>query len=102
MSAIAEEFVRILTADTGVLARIRIAAVHHLAGVKHDFVPAAVLLFLPVGRQFVIPVDTYHSHAADETIVATHSSHAADQIDRAGQHIQETLRLHRSAIHVQD
>lgn len=76
----AEEFIRILTANTVVLARIWITTIRHLTSIEDNLVLAAVLLLLPLGRQFIVTVDSYHSHAADESIVAFLSNHTTDHI----------------------
>lgn len=83
IGTIAKEFVRILTTNTRVFARIGITTIYHLTSVENDLVLTTVLFLLPVGRQFIISVDTYHPHTTNETIIAPVAGHTANQIKRS-------------------
>lgn len=101
--AVAEEFIRILSAYARVFARIWITTIQHLAGVEDYLTVATILVLLPIGRHLVITIDAYHSHATDESTIRPHSGYSsAYEINGPCQDIQKPLRSHRPTVHVQD
>lgn len=69
MCAVTDKFVRSLATDPVMFARIWIAPVDHLTGIKNYFILAAKILGGPVSWQFVIAINADHSHAANEADV---------------------------------
>lgn len=100
VGAVARKLVRVLGADARVLAGVGVAPVDHLAGVEDNFVLAAVLVFLPIGREFVVTVDLNDPHATDESSVVARL--ASDEVQSGGQDFHLTDGLHGPRVDVED